>query len=267
MLPLTVLKNSPSSSPEQLVRLFHQSQLEWARHMGEETELDFGRWIPAANCLLDAFLPKIKACDVMAEMEERSRQGGSEWNCCSLNPSLPGEQTAPLAEALLAAGWVARPLNILHRNQRKPGARCDTADDLKIIPARASYRHYRQLMDDRALTDVDAAVLHLDDSHLDVLLALKEGDAVGSIGVLTSGEVGTVREWYVTPGERHQGVGGQLLDRALEIALRGMLKHLMIGLPDSTSSASRICRSAGFEIIGKWPSFWKDSCKCSELFA
>ena len=262
MTPLTVLKTSSASSPEQLVRLFHQSQLEWARHLGEETELDFGRWIDGPNCLLDAFpLPGMKASDLIGEMASRS------WEGCSLNPSAAKEQTAPLVDALLTAAWTACPLNILYRNQKTDLAANQAIDGLKIIPARASYRHYRQLMEDRDSTNTDTAMSHLDDSHFDVLLALKDGNAIGSIGVLTSGEVGTIREWYVTPPQRHSGVGRLLLTRALEIAARGMLRHVMIGLPDSTDPAQGLCQTAGFQIIGQWASFWKDSCKSWRLFA
>jgi hypothetical protein len=265
MTPLTVLKTSSASSPEQLVRLFHQSQLEWARHLGEETELDFGRWIDGPNCLLDALLlPGMKASDLIGEMANRS------WQCCSLNPSAAKEQTAPLVEALLTAGWTACPLNILYRNQKTNLAVNPAIEGLKIIPARASYRHYGQLMEDRANiggTPMPLAMSHLDDSHFDVLLALKDGNAIGSIGVLTSGEVGTIREWYVTPQQRHRGVGQLLLTRALEIATRGMLRHVMIGLPDSTGPVEGLCQIAGFRKIEQWASFWKDSCKSWRLFA
>src|SRR5712664_3353992 len=99
-MPLTVLKSSYASTPEQLIRLFHQSQLEWARHLGEETELDFGRWISdPANCLLDAFVTAgMTPADLITQMNARG------WQGCSISPSVPTDQIAPLAEALLANG-------------------------------------------------------------------------------------------------------------------------------------------------------------------
>jgi GNAT superfamily N-acetyltransferase len=258
MKSLTVLKSSHTATPEQLVRLFHQSQLEWTRHLGEEIELDFGRWISQpANCLLDAFLlPGIKPADLIAEMHRRSLA----WRCCSLNPSVPADQTIPLADALIAIGWNSQPSTILYR--RSPVAPVmPTIDDLKIIPARASFRHYRQLLGS------DTALLHLDDSHFDALLALKAGQPVGSIGVLTSGEVGTVRQWFVHPDHRRQGIGKLLFDRAMEICTRSVLRHVMIGIPDHNHPANSLCQAFGFEPLGIWASFWKDSCKSTDLFA
>jgi GNAT superfamily N-acetyltransferase len=263
-MPLTVLKNTSASTPEQLIRLFHQSQLEWARHLGDETELDYGRWIAdPANCLLDAYLlPDQKPSDLIADMNRRS----PTWQCCSLNPSMPDDRTAPLAAALLAEGWVSQPTNILYR--RRPASQTvSTSPVLKIIPARASFRHYRELLDQRSPGDADTALLHLDDSHFDALLALKDGHPVGSIGILTSGEVGTVREWFVHPDHRSHGIGRLLLDRAMEICTRSILRHVMIGLPDPNHPATPLCQAFGFEPLGIWASFWKDSCKSGRLFA
>src|SRR5258708_36393266 len=115
MMPLTVLKSASASTPEQLIRLFHQSQLEWARHLGEETELDYGRWISdPAICLLDAYLlPGMKPADLIAEMNQRS----PDWRCCSLNPSVPADQTTPLTNALMSNGWNSEPSTLLYRRR------------------------------------------------------------------------------------------------------------------------------------------------------
>lgn len=257
-MPLTVLKSSYASTPEQLIRLFHQSQLEWARHIGEETELDFGRWISdPANCLLDALVPPgMNPVELVAEMNQRF----PAWQGCSINPSVPISQTAPLVEMLLAKGWASVPTTILHRRQPiRPTL--STPPDLKIIPARASFRHFRELLGN------DLAITHLDDSHFDALLALKSGQPVGSIGILTSGEVGTVRQWFVHADHRHQGIGTLLFDRAMEITVRSVLRHTMIGLPDPNHPAAPICRAFGFTPLGIWSTFGKDSCKFADLFA
>ena len=251
-MSLIVLPNIHNSTPADFVRLFHQSQLEWFRHLGEETELDFGRWIsnpefpelPEANCLLDAYLPPgMTASRLIAEMNAKTPR----WRACSLNPSMPSEF---LGEALVGAGWKATPLNIFYRSKKTEPIAADRSD-LIIIPARASYRHYRELMQDRA----EAALLHLDDSHFDALLALRAGKPVGCIGVLTSGEVGTVREWYVSADHRNRGIGRLLLHRAMEICARSVLRHLMIGLPPDASSAAHLCKAAGFGVIGQWFSY------------
>ncbi len=240
-MPLTILPSPSHSAPADFIRLFHQSQLEWFRHLGEETEMDFGRWIGQTNWLLDAYLPAgMTALQLIDQMNEKSPR----WEGCSLNPSMPAAQ---LGEALLRAGWKSTPLNIFYRGKKIRPADVNRSD-LTIIPARASYRHYRELMQERA----DAALLHLDDSHLDALLALQAGKPVGCIGVLTVGEVGTVREWFVVPEHRNQGVGRLLLDRAMEICDRSVLRHVMIGLSPYDKVAAALCQAAGFGSIGQW---------------
>ena len=282
-MPLPVLPSTFSQSSADLIRLFHQSQLEWSRHLGEETQLDFGRWIsnPAlpdsreANCLHDAFLlPGLSAAQLIAD------QAALPWRGCSLSPSMP---TTGLADALVQAGWKPEPLKIFYRKKNvEPVSKSDLK--LTIIPARASYRHYRELLqcaedkkgveylfhqplysqaDKRYQTPflsvasawVEAQLQHLDDPHLDSLLALRGAEAVGCVGVLTSGEFGTLRDWYVAEAHRGQGIGRVLLDRALEICTRGLLKHVMIGLPPEAAEAMRLIQQAGFVEIGIWNAY------------
>jgi GNAT superfamily N-acetyltransferase len=255
-MALTVLPSTFAPSSADLVRLFHQSQLEWSRHLGEETGLDFGRWVsnPSlannrdANCLHDAFvLPDLPAEPVIATMQERADRAGLPWRSCSLSSSMP---TVGLADALLRGGWTAAPLTIFYR--RKHIVLSPRSDlNLTIIPSRASYRHYSQLQGDSA----EAAILHLDDSHLDSLLALRGGDPVGCVGVLTSGEFGTLRDWSVAEAYRGKGSGRVLLDRALEICTRGLLKHVMLGLSADAKIARGLIQEAGFEEIGKWDAY------------
>jgi GNAT superfamily N-acetyltransferase len=264
-MPLPVLRNATAATPADFIRLFHQSQLEWSRHLGEETELDFGRWIfnpdlpdsSDSNCLHDAFLiPGLSASQLLADMTERTRNAGVPWRRCSINPSAKIDQTEPLIDALKNAGWSPTPLEVRYRIPDKKGdGDLFSPSDLTIIPARASYRHYRQLMELREPDTADIALLHLDDSHVDSLLALRGGQAVGCISVLATGEVGTLREWFVSADHRRQGIGKLLLSRALEICARGLLRHVMIGLPVDADTTARLWSARGFESIGEWKTF------------
>jgi GNAT superfamily N-acetyltransferase len=251
-MPLTVLKSVPASSPADLLRLFNQSQLEWSRGVGEETELDFGRWLsnPAlksceeANCLLDAFLlPGVPVADVIRQIED------TRCLYCTVNPSMGLDRSPELIAALVDQGWILQTTDIFYRNQAV-APKAGLVGDRTVIPARASFRHYRQLMDERGI-EPEAALLHLDDSHFDALLALQKAKPVGCVGVLTSGEVGTIREWYVSPEHRNRGIGQLLLDRALEICSRSVLRHVLIGLPQAAENARRLCTISGFQMIGK----------------
>ena len=239
--------------------------MEWSRHLGEETELDFGRWIcntnlpdsDEANCLLDAYLiPGTSPSQLLAEMNDRCQKAGTPWRRCSINPSAPIEQTAPLIEALQTAGWKPTPTEILYkkkgdgdlfppRDQNKGDGDLFSLPNLTVIPSRASYRHYRELMDKREAGSADIALMHLDDSHVDSLLALRGGEPVGCINILTTGEVGTVREWFVASNHRREGIGCQLLDRALEICASGPAAACHDWCSECNRSAPKTVRCPG----------------------
>ncbi len=266
-MPLTVLGNAAAFTPSDFVRLFHQSQLEWSRHVGEETELDFGRWIFSktlldcddANCLHDAFLvPGLAGKDLLLDMQHRCENTGVPWRRCSLNPSAAVDQSQQLTASLEAAGWTADPLQIFYHVKKPVGAvQQYSSPPLTIIPSRAGYQQYRKIIEQRKAGSADIALLHLDDSHVDSLLALADGEPVGCVSLLAGGEVGTIRDWFVSPAHRRKGIGRLLLNRALEIAARGLLRHVMIGLPTANEPAIRLCNARGFASIGQWKAYRK----------
>jgi ribosomal protein S18 acetylase RimI-like enzyme len=126
---------------------------------------------------------------------------------------------------------------------------------LKIIPARASFRHARQLFEESAarhktMQVADADMLHLDDPHWDALLALKDGRPVAHIGVLGAGEVGRIDNVYVAQSHRKQGVGSLMMSRVLEICSRSLFKHVMLSVLPSNTDAIALYQSFGFKQIG-----------------
>ena len=64
-MPLPILNVTAAATPRTLIRLFNQTERDYVRHLGEETQLDFGtafhnatlRNVHDANCVLDAFVP------------------------------------------------------------------------------------------------------------------------------------------------------------------------------------------------------------------
>src|SRR5205814_328108 len=109
--------------PTELVRYFHKAQRLWTQHMAEEVELDFGTAffnpslskIVDANCMFDAALPEgTSAQDAMREAETFYAQKGTRCQQWVMNPSAARTQTEPLVEFLLASGYVAETVDILH---------------------------------------------------------------------------------------------------------------------------------------------------------
>jgi ribosomal protein S18 acetylase RimI-like enzyme len=127
--------------------------------------------------------------------------------------------------------------------------------DLKIIPARASYRHSQTLAEEasRRWNEpqlVDAAMLHLDDPHWDAMIALKDGRAVARVGVLAVGDIGRIDHVFVSEPFRGQGIGRTMMSRALEICARSLFKHVFLSVAPDNSRAIDLYQRLGFEKIG-----------------
>src|SRR4051794_26676786 len=262
-MPLPILQATHDPAPGDLIRLFHRTELHWSRHLGEESQLDAGVAIANsdlpkvwnANRVLDAAVPDgTSPADAAREVDEHFAALGVRCAQYTMNPSAPAARTAPLAEHLLAAGWRAMAVDVLHLAGAPAGV-VREAGGLTIIPARASYRHSRILADEAATLFsepqvAEAAMLHLDDPHYDALIALKDGDAVGRVGVLAVGDVGRVEHVFVAQAWRRRGVGRTLMSRALEICARSLFRHVLLSVDPENTAAQSLYAQIGFRKIG-----------------
>jgi ribosomal protein S18 acetylase RimI-like enzyme len=261
-MPLPVLQISPRSA-EDLVRLFHRTELHWARHLGEETPLAVGTAftnpqlpnVHNANRVLDAALPEgMSPEDAMREVEDHYRGHGTRCRQWIMNPAAPMAATAPLADHLRAFGFQPQPSDILHLAGRP--AHIQEAPGLTIIPARASFRHARALAEEAAMQwnepqIAEARLMHLDDPHWDALLALRDGQPVGAIGVLSAGDIGRIEHVFVSEPARRQGIGRTLMSRALEICARSLFKHVMLNVDPQNTPAVALYTRIGFRRVGQ----------------
>ncbi|CAN5584954.1 hypothetical protein BH10PLA1_BH10PLA1_10710 [soil metagenome] len=262
-MPLPILKTPVESD---LIRLFHRMTLHYTQHLGETTPLDVGTAIANpqlsdvydANVLLDAALPAgVSPADAVAMVNAHFTSVGCVWRSCVVNPSVDVATTKPLADYLLANGGEAVVNDVLYLAKQPTGA-IRELPGLRIIPARASYKHARQLAEINARESgegsqrVEALMLHLDDSHWDALLALQDGQPIASIGVLAVGDAGLIDDVYVRPEERHRGVGLTMMSRAMEICARSLFKHVMLSvLPDNVAGQALYAK-LGFKKIGQF---------------
>jgi ribosomal protein S18 acetylase RimI-like enzyme len=127
---------------------------------------------------------------------------------------------------------------------------------LQIIPVRASFKHARILFDEFAGQYdhpplAEATMLHLDDPHVDGLLALRDGVAGAYVMVLSSGDVGTIVSLFVSAAFRGQGVGRTMMSRALEICARSQFRHVFLDVAQDNSVAQGLYRACGFEKVGE----------------
>jgi len=263
-MPLPILQAHTEPTPENLVRLFHRTELHWTRHLAEETQLDSGTAftnaaldrVAAANGMFDAALAEGTSPEAAADEAEAHFAGhGVRCRQWVLNPAAPEARTRPLADHLLGRGHRAAALDIMHLSGRPAGVVREVAG-LTIIPARASYRHVRALAEE-ALAPwgdpqlVDSVLLHLDDPHWDALLALRDGKAVAHAGVLAAGDIGRIDQVYVSPELRRLGIGRTMAGRALEICARSLFRHVMLCVNPASPEAIALYAQLGFRKIGQ----------------
>lgn len=271
-LPILQVRQEPSAAD--LVRLFHQCDAHWVEQLSDPVALEVGTayanaefsevW--NANHIRDAALHgKMTAEEAVAEVNAYYANVGTRCAYWVMNPSAAEAQTRPLAEHLLGMGYRAKTDEILYLRRAGAGGKA-LADaspaGMQVIPARASYRHARALAEE-AVAElweglgqlVEADQRRLDNPHWDALLALKDGRAVASLGVLAVGEMGMIEDVYVAKDFRRLGIGRMMMQRALEIGARSLFKHVFIVTEPDNAAAMGLYRSLGFEKIGEFTSY------------
>jgi GNAT superfamily N-acetyltransferase len=255
---LPILQAGPVSDPAQIARLFLQTQLDWSRHLGEEHDLPLGTAIlnlklprvPAANAVFNADLPGgISPAAALEEAQAFFRDSGAVLRYVVPSAMVHG---GPLMEFLATAGWGVKRLRVLRLSRTLERGAASLPQGLKIIPARASFRHARQLADEMAAGDsqlAEAAMLHLDDPHVDALLALEDGKAVAMIAVLAMGDVGRIEQLFVSESARRRGLGQVMVSRALEICARSLFRHVLAGQGEADSTTGILLGKNGFEEV------------------
>jgi len=237
MLPIL-----PTSSSD-IYRLFLKAEAEWARPLAEEFPLDAGtafinRKLPDtwdANHLRDGCIPTgSSAAQVVGDVDRFFAEHNSR---CAYYVT----QDQTLIDHLLASGYRADAFEIhLLRDHRPEPAQ--VPPDLKIIPARASYRHAREILG-------DVRVLHLDDPHFECLLALRESKAIACAGLLTIGEIGYITEVHVTADHRRQGTGRLMLNHLLDLCSRAQLRHILLDVRSDNHPAKSLYHDLGFRKV------------------
>ncbi len=264
-MPLPILKMPQID----LVRLFHRTQLHWSQHYGDSTTLDVGQAIgnasladvPGANILLDASLPaSVTPSNAMQILEQHFSSIVCRCRSIVPNPAADPQTTLPLIDHLLDSGFTRQICDILYLKRLRMGNRV-ALPDVRVIPARASYAHARQLAElaaDDALASrqqVEATLLHLDDPHWDAWMALRDGQVVGGAGVLAVGEAGLIENVFVPAAFRRQKIATLLMDRLFDICARAQFRHVLIGCPADHPLARGFFANLGFERVGHCETF------------
>jgi ribosomal protein S18 acetylase RimI-like enzyme len=267
-LPVLQVHHRPGR--EDLIRYYHRTVLHWCRQLADEAALDTGTALTSAalanvadaNLVLDASIPQQgSAAECVAEVEAHFRAEGVRCARWVLNPALPGAPTRDLAEHLLSLGYREQQRDILYLSGQPAGV-IEEVGGLQIIPARASFRHARELLAEQAAASgggdpqwIEAGMLHLEDPQTDALIALKDGAAAALVSVLTVGEIGCVEDLFVAPRFRRQGIGRTMMSRALEICARSLFKHVFLSCEAANAPATALYASIGFNRIGTFTDY------------
>ncbi len=267
-MSLPVLQSHPATSPADLVRLFHRTQLHFSQHLGETTTLDVGSAIVNAslgrlrdaNQIRDACLPAgMNPEQTCAQVKAHFDSLGATCLQWTLNPSIDPAQSQTLRNHLAQSGYIREKRDIYYLSAL---GRRDLPDiaGVRIIPSRASFRHVRQIglemsarWNEPALAD--GFERHLDDPHWDSLLALFEGRAVAHVGVLAVGDVGRIAALFVSSDFRQSELGRMMMNRGIEICARSLFKHVFFRVNPENKMAIRLLGEYGFERIGEVESF------------
>jgi len=261
-MPLPIL-SAHHASAEDMMRYFHKTELHWGRHVAEETQLDVGtaltnpqlKTVWDANRMLDAALPEgVDPAQAVDEAEAHFAKVPTTCWSWTLARSAPADRTQPLAQHLVSRGFFEDGFDVMYLDQPQP---LQEAAGLTIIPARASFKHYRMLAEEWAgqynTPDfVEAVMMHLDDPHVDALVALKDQKPAAFVAVLAVGEIGGIQEMFVSSAFRNQGIGRTMMSRALEICARSLFRHVLVGVDPSNTSAVGLYSKAGFKRLGRY---------------
>ena len=252
-----------------LVRLYAHTERAWLAVLGGSTPLEGGlaitapdlRRVPEANCMLEAAIPTgATAEEVVVEAEAHFSSIGlvcQRWEPAAWATPL---SVTPLMDHLSALGWTER----LNRLMRLGDARTQSPalpEGISFLPERAALRQAETLARIAAAERgnepqrAEAYMRHLDDPHVESIVALADRQAIGRIAILAMGEVGRIDELYVKPESRRQGIGQALIAHAILSCIRSQFRHVLLAVKANQVGAARLFERSGFCAVGQFKSY------------
>ncbi|MCE9591243.1 MAG: GNAT family N-acetyltransferase [Planctomycetes bacterium] len=242
-MELPIAKQSYLPTADALVRAIKRSATILARTLTEEVALDSatvfadpGRaGVSLAALAMDVRIPEgATAESAVGEVMEAFTRVGVE--CQSLD-SADHEWPAGMAAALEPRGYHPVTHSVYLLDQYKPPTR--TNDQIQIIPARSMYPALREHLAVQARAEygaddvttpryVQAFIDYLDESRLDLFVGRLEGKIVGSIGVVTLGNMGVIYPAFTDPAARGKGVAGTLAHYLMDHCSRAQFERVLL---------------------------------------
>lgn len=202
--------------------------------------------VPEANQLRDVWLADVDGGS--AYLQSEAFFGNHGVKCGRWTPA-SGQPVEPVAELLLKNGWTERAMTVLGlATWQWLDATPD--ESIRILPARAMPKAFRATFEvDAGKTTVapEIASERLNDSRMDVFVAMHDGKPAGRVGYLQVGDVARLTELWVVPDARGSGVGRAMAAHVCQLARRLLPKEYVACCDRSDNAARKFLERAGFE--------------------
>ena len=209
---------------------------------------------PEANQLRDVWLADV---DGEAAYEKAETYFDSKGVSCGRWTPASGQDVEPVARVLNSRGWIRR-ISTVWGLSSWDWLEVVPNDAIRVLPARAMPKAFRATFEDGS-PDADMrselAGERLNDSRLDVFVAVHDGTPAGRIGYLQVGDIARVTELTVLPGLRHRGVAKALATHVLQLARRLLPKEIVACCDQDDGTAADFLRRMGFGEAGRMECF------------
>lgn len=219
----------------------------WAYYRPESPSL------PDCNFLGDATLPE-DARLALAEVESFYASMGLE---CRRWVAGVGTSAARLEALLGPQGFLRIESRCYVLASPPAGGNVASAQTVRILSARAMRRAYRAVLAEECdeLTGTGCArsavrLEHLDDPSYDAFVAVVGGRAAGAVALHQVGEIGRIRDLYVCPAHRRQGIARGLVRYAIQTAVRWRLRPICTLAQADVAGLDPLLRGTGFSPDG-----------------
>jgi ribosomal protein S18 acetylase RimI-like enzyme len=167
--------------------------------------------------------------------------------------ALSPEQDVQQAEALLVPlGWKRR--DWLAMGLARWDSASEEADEsIRILPARAMPKAYRQSLAESASLDADslqAGFRRLDDANYDPFVAVVAGEVAGRSGYLEVGDIARLEDLTISEQFRGRGVDRALVAHFLRTARRLLPRAVVARVDAHDEQARTFLQSCGFSATG-----------------
>ena len=245
-------------STQDIITAARRCEQAWWEHICESEPLEYGvaftapsyPTYAAAQQLRDVWLHEVDGPTAYDRAERYFAE--RDLTCHAWSPAA-GQETEPVAAVMAQRGWQRSSLIALGMADTSAVPDPAVVDGIRVLPARAMRRTYRQLLDefDHGEDSAAAAFERLDDANCDVLLAVRDKVAVGRIVYHEVGDFARLRDFFVASTEDFEALGLHLLAHALLIARRLLPRVLVTCVAESDTRLRALYESCGFAAAGE----------------